>query len=92
MLVRKVCVFWLAPFSVIHAPPLYYASQAMPLLLWVAGLGFGLKFWVDKWALLRVASRAALCARVREGLGGALPSPQSGRCCMRATRPDQRGG
>ena len=38
---------------------LVYAS-AMPLLLWVAAFGFALKFWGDKWAVLRVYKKPPL--------------------------------
>ena len=37
-------------------------STAMPILLWVACAGFTLKYWTEKWAVLRVHRRPRLAS------------------------------
>ena len=34
--------------------------QALPLLLWVGAAGLTLKYWVDKWAVLRAYKKPPL--------------------------------
>ena len=51
-----------------------FFGTAMPLLLWVGMLGMGLRYWVEKWALLRAhrRPRQGYSVQLLKGLPGHL--------------------